>query len=141
MTNIGRYFATMSHVKAERINHWLLIRFTTERLTDPITVNDTQAELESVVKTLPLRCQVAVNFAGVEYVSSQVIGMLLGLRDQIASKGGTLVLCKLSRHVLDVMRVTRLDRHFTFSDSVSKVVGPRPATTRSDRGHDVDWRD
>lgn len=132
----------MSHVKAENINHWVLVRFTTDRLTDPITVSDAQAALDAIVKPLPLRCQVAVNFGGVEYVSSQVIGMLLGMRDQVHRKGGTLVLCKPGKHVMDVMKITRLDRHFTFSDSVSKVVGARSSTTHAGAKRDeVDWRD
>ena len=130
----------MSQVKVRNVNHWMVVRFEAPRLTDPMTVADIQKSLEEAVAPLPLRCQVAIDFSKVEFVSSQVIGMMLGLRDQIARKHGTLVLCKLGKHVLDVMKVTRLDRHFTFSDSVSKTIGLKERAN-SRGGNDVEWMD
>ncbi len=129
----------MSHVKHEVVNHWLVLRFTSDRLTDPITVADAGEQLTKLVNTLPERGRVVVNFTGVEFVSSQVIGMMLGLRDQIARKHGTLVLCKPGKHVMDVMKITRLDRHFTFSDSLSDIVGKRKASARA--ANDLEWMD
>jgi anti-anti-sigma factor len=129
----------MSIIKTRNINHWEVIRFLAPRLTDPVTVAQVQNNLETIIETLPLRCQVAVDFSHVEYVSSQVIGMMLGLRDRVNKKHGTLVLCKLNKHVLDVMKITRLDRHFTFSDSVSRVTGH---TERVRAGKsEVEWMD
>jgi len=109
----------------EIVNHWQVVRFRTDRLTDPMTVADVSAELDKLVDPLPLRASVAIDFDGIEHISSQVIGLMIGLRDKIKKKGGTLVLCKLSGRVREVMRVTRLDRHFTFSESVSAVTGKR----------------
>jgi len=129
----------MSTIKTRTVNHWEVVRFLAPRLTDPITVAQAQQDLDAIVDPLPLRCQVAVDFSHVEYVSSQVIGMMLGLRDRVSKKHGTLVLCKLGKHVLDVMKVTRLDRHFTFSDSVSRVVGQTERARASKR--EVEWMD
>ena len=129
----------MSTIKTRTVNHWEVVRFLAPRLTDPITVARAQQDLDAIVDPLPLRCQVAVDFSHVEYVSSQVIGMMLGLRDRVSKKHGTLVLCKLGKHVLDVMKVTRLDRHFTFSDSVSRVVGQAERARASKR--EVEWMD
>ncbi|HEY0007587.1 MAG TPA: STAS domain-containing protein [Tepidisphaeraceae bacterium] len=116
----------MGFLKTQLVNHWTVVQFRTSRLTDPMTVAELSSELEKLVATLPLRCRIAVSFAGVDHVSSEVIGLLLGLRDRVAKKHGELVLCKLGKHVIDIMRITRLDRHFTFSPSVSQVVGKRP---------------
>ncbi len=129
----------MRQLTHETINHWLVIQFKTSRLTDPMTVNDVGEELTRLIEPLPMRCQVAVSFQGVDFVSSQVIGLLLGLRDQIKRKHGTLVLCKLNKHVLDVMRVTHLDRQFTMNDSLSAVVGKRKQTIGAKA--DVEWLD
>lgn len=133
----------MNHaLKVRTVNHWMVVRFEADRLTDPVTVAQIQKALEAAVAPLPTRCQVAVDFSQVEFVSSQVIGMMLGLRDQLRQKHGTLVLCKLSKHVLDIMKVTRLDRHFTFSDSLSKTVGLKErVTTRPGSTGDVEWLD
>jgi anti-sigma B factor antagonist len=130
----------MAYVKSESINHWTVLRFNADRLTDPMTVSEISRELDVLIAKLPLRGQVAVNFAGVAQVSSQVIGLLLGLRDQVNKKHGRLVLCKLGKQVIDVMRITRLDRHFEFSDSVSAIVGKR-STATAGGGNDVAWMD
>jgi len=132
-------YDNMSTVTLRVVNHWQLIRFDAPRLTDPFTVARIEKQLEAHIASLPLRCQVAVDFSQVEYVSSQVIGMMIGLRDQVAKKHGKLVLCKLGKHVLDVMKVTRLDRHFTFSDSVRKVVGNAEPVKAGRK--DVEWMD
>ena len=129
----------MAFLKSQVVNHWTVVQFRTPRLTDPMTVAELTTALEKLVAPLPLRCRVAVSFSGVEHISSQVIGLLLGLRDSIAKKHGELVLCKLNKHVLDIMHVTRLDRHFTFSDSVSDVVGKRQAAVKM--GEPVEWMD
>ena len=115
----------MAYVKLEVVNHWQVIRFRTDRLTDPMTVAEVSGELERIVDPLPLRASVAIDFDGIEHISSQVIGLMLGLRDRVTKKHGTLVLCKLCSRVREVMRVTRLDRHFTFSESVTDVTGKR----------------
>lgn len=129
----------MAYIRTETVNHWLVVRFLTDRLTDPFTVQGVMTDMDAAMAKLPERGRVAVNFSGVEYVSSQVIGMLLNVREQIAERNGTLVLCKLGKHVIDVMKITKLDRHFTISDSVSAVVGKRERATA--RRADVTWVD
>jgi anti-anti-sigma factor len=129
----------MSFATVSQVNQWTVIRFSTDRLTDPFTVNEITTQLERAAATLPLRCQVAVSFSGVEFVSSQVIGLLLGLRETVTRGHGTLVLCKLGKHVLDVLKITKLDRQFTISDSLSKTIGIREKRAR--RAAEVEWMD
>ena len=129
----------MSFATVSQVNQWTVVRFSTDRLTDPMTVNEISAQLDRAAATLPLRCQVAVSFSGVEYVSSQVIGLLLGLRDAVARRHGTLVLCKVGKHVKDVLTITKLDRQFTISDSLSKTIGVREK--RAKRASEVEWVD
>ncbi|HEX8341914.1 MAG TPA: STAS domain-containing protein [Tepidisphaeraceae bacterium] len=129
----------MSFATVSQVNQWTVIRFSTDRLTDPFTVNEITTQLERAAATLPLRCQVAVSFSGVEFVSSQVIGLLLGLRETVTRRHGTLVLCKLGKHVLDVLKITKLDRQFTISDSLSKTIGIREKRAR--RAAEVEWMD
>lgn len=129
----------MKQIRPEIVNHWLIVRFVANRLTDPMTVAQVSDETDQLLMALPERGQVAISFAGVDFVSSQVIGLLLGIRDQVRKKHGTLVLCKVGKHVLDVLRITKLDRQFTISDSLSAVVGKRKVNPG--RTSDVNWID
>jgi anti-anti-sigma factor len=127
----------MKQIRTENINNWLVIRFVANRLTDPMTVAQICDETDQLLMAIPERAQVAISFAGVDFVSSQVIGLLLGIRDQVRKKHGTLVLCKVGKHVLDVLRITRLERQFTLSDSLSAIVGKRKVS--AGRSSDVNW--
>ncbi|MBC7783752.1 MAG: STAS domain-containing protein [Burkholderiales bacterium] len=116
----------MAYVQSEMVNQWLVVGFRSERLTDPLTVQTIGQELSPLISDLPAKGQLVINFDGVESVSSQVIGLLIGLREQIGRKKGKLVLCKLSKQVLNLMRVTKLDRQFTFTDDLTTLIGTQP---------------
>ena len=128
----------MPYLQSETINHWQVVCFQCDRLTDPFTVAGVMAEMDQVMADLPDGPKLALNFREVEYVSSQVIGMLLNVREQMAARKGTLVLCKLGKHVLDVLKITKLDRHFTVSSSLSAVTGRRTLNAAA-AGGDVQW--
>jgi anti-anti-sigma factor len=53
------------------------------------------------------RCRtVVMDFSGVEHVSSLMLGLLVTLREQTASRGGILVLCGLSPEVRELFDST-----------------------------------
>jgi anti-anti-sigma factor len=63
------------------------------------------------------RARVVLNLDGVEYLASMAIGQLVTLMRKIRSAEGRLVLCKLSRTVEELLRVTRLaDVFLTYAD-------------------------
>lgn len=129
----------MSTFYTEEINYWLTVFIDENRLTDAFTVSQFRTQLIAEAKQLPMRGQMAVSFEGVDAVSSQVIGALLEVREIITQKSGKLVLCKLNSNVQDLLRVTKLDRFFTTSDSLSAVVGKRKSNIARAGSRDVDW--
>jgi anti-anti-sigma factor len=129
----------MSMLRYEQIGHWLVVRFGAPRLTDPATISMLNASLEKKLDTLPLRAQVAIDFRNVEFVSSQIIGMMLSAKDRMGRKHGTLVLTRLGTHVMDVLRITKLDRQFTIRTSLSETIGQKSAARNVPS--DVRWMD
>jgi anti-sigma B factor antagonist len=59
------------------------------------------------------RRKVLLNFGGIEYLSSAALGKLITLHRKLQAVQGKLVLCKIARDILDVFRITKLDRFFT----------------------------
>ncbi|MDB5358541.1 MAG: anti-anti-sigma factor [Phycisphaerales bacterium] len=52
-----------------------------------------------------------IDFTPVEYLSSQAIGMVVGLHKKIAQiPGGKLALCGVGPQLLQLLKITRLDR-------------------------------
>jgi anti-anti-sigma factor len=56
--------------------------------------------------------RIVVNFAGVRYLSSEVLGILAGLQREVDPVRGRIVLCGLDPLLRDMVRITHLDRVF-----------------------------
>jgi HptB-dependent secretion and biofilm anti anti-sigma factor len=54
-----------------------------------------------------------VNFAGVDYLDSSALGMLLMLRERIEAVGKSLKLCKPSNSVAQILEIANFTRLFT----------------------------
>jgi anti-anti-sigma factor len=133
----------MPHVAFQEVDQWMAVHFTTDRLTDPSALSMINQKLEARLGELPDRCQVVLCFDQVDFVSSQIIGMMLGVKDIVVTrKKGTLVLCRLGRQVREVLRITHLEKQFTIKERLRDVVGDRPLQRLKARaGSDMEWLD
>jgi anti-sigma B factor antagonist len=64
-----------------------------------------------------------VNFAGVRYLSSEVLGVLAGLQREVDPVRGSIVLCGLDPLLQDMMRITHLDRMFEICGDEAEALG------------------
>lgn len=113
--------ATPSFV-VERVDHWLVISFTQDRLTEPDEIHEACEGVLEEIKDLPLRCSVVLDFRRVNRVSSQFIGLMLGVKRAIDQKHGTLVLTRVGEELRDVLELTRLIGQFTIAERLRDVV-------------------
>lgn len=56
-----------------------------------------------------------VNLAGVEYLDSSALGMLLMLRERAAAAGKTLKLCRPSAGVAQILEIANFSKLFTMA--------------------------
>jgi anti-sigma B factor antagonist len=54
--------------------------------------------------------RLVVNFAGVRYLSSEVLAILVGLQKEVDSLRGSIVLCGLDPLLRDMVRIAHLDQ-------------------------------
>jgi anti-anti-sigma factor len=120
----------MSDLKFEFVEHWLIVRFRTYSLSDLAQIDRIGRALAERIDALPLRPRVLLNFKRVEFVSSQVIGMLLDAKDRVAAKGGEIVLARLNPKIREALRITKLDQKFRIVDTSADVI-PRPSRRRT----------
>jgi anti-anti-sigma factor len=67
--------------------------------------------------------RLVVNFAGVCYLSSDVLGILAGLQREVGPVRGSIVLCGLDPLLQDMVRITHLDRVFDiYGDEAEALV-------------------
>jgi anti-anti-sigma factor len=132
----------MPFIEFDSINQWLVGRFRVTRLTDPATITAVGSDLQARVNKLPVLGRICLSFAGVEYVSSGIIGMLLAVKADVELRLGQLVLCDLGEPVLNVLKVTGLERVFKIEPSEADVLGRKKKITAGRTwGDGVDWVD
>ena len=88
--------------------------FQTSSLMNQTDVERLKADLLRLVDT-ENRTRLVLDFTEVQFLSSQVIGMLLSLNKRLTAAksvdaGAELVLCGLRPQLLDLLKITRLDR-------------------------------
>jgi anti-anti-sigma factor len=82
--------------------------------------DDTDAIL-AFIADLPARSKVAVSFRGVEWISSQIIGLLVASKKAIEGKKGSFAITSPSAKIVEVLKITRLDRTFTMKESTNDL--------------------
>ena len=61
--------------------------------------------------------RVLLNFAGVEYINSTGIALIVGLLGRARAEGRTLAACGLSEHYREIFEITRLADFMTIADT------------------------
>jgi anti-anti-sigma factor len=67
--------------------------------------------------------RLVLNFGGVRYVSSDLLGILVGLRRKLDPAGGRIRFCGLDPLLRDMVRMAHLDRMFDISEDEAEALG------------------
>jgi anti-anti-sigma factor len=131
----------MAELSFRTIDHWTIARFHGTTLTDAQVIERASNELSERIAKLPLRAMLLINFKGVEFVSSQVIGLLLTAQKQIAEKSGTLMLCRVSPKIREALHITGLLGQFKIGNSETSMIGPIERSVSSAGTAEIGWLD
>lgn len=66
--------------------------------------------------------QVVMNFAGLDYINSTGMRVLLILAKRLAGVKGKLVLCEMKEHILEVFKISGFNQILTITDSESEAL-------------------
>jgi anti-anti-sigma factor len=99
-------------LRVRSIERTALVRFVdAEILFEEEAVHMVGRELRRLIEgQRPSR--LVVNFAGVRYISSEVLGILASLQKEVDPARGSIVLCGLDPLLRDMVRITHLERVF-----------------------------
>jgi anti-anti-sigma factor len=92
-----------------------------ELLFEDSAVHAVGRELRGLIEEGHTR--LVVNFAGVRYLSSEVLGILAGLQGEVDAVRGSIVLCGLDPLLRDMVRITHLDRVFDVCGDEAEALG------------------
>ena len=97
-------------------------------LTDEKILNEAQLQgLEGSIMPLVEQSpniQLVVNFSNVKFLTSSVLGLLIRISKKVYEAEGRLRLCSITPKILEIFKITRLDKIFEiFPDVDEALVG------------------
>ena len=116
-----------SHYTISTVEKYTIIEFTDASLMDPLVLEEIAQGLYYLVDVEDKRL-IILDFERVQYVSSQAIGMVIHLHKKLSSlKRTSLVLCGVGPRLMELIKITRLDRILKIKPTqreAVKVVAP-----------------
>jgi len=110
----------------QQIGGWTVVQFTTASLMDPLVLEQLSRELYRLIDAEDRR-RIILDFENVQYLSSQAIGIVMGMHNRLSRlKGSKLVLCSVGPRLQELIKLTRLDRLLTIKPSQREAVNVGP---------------
>jgi anti-sigma B factor antagonist len=110
------------HLTVQTIDKATVVEFRTPSLMDPLDLQTIGEHLYELVEQQDKR-QIIMDFEKVQYLSSQAIGIVLNMNKKLgALKNSRLVLCGVGPKLMELVKITRLDRVLTIKPSQKEAL-------------------
>ena len=111
-----------THFTVQPIEKFTVVEFKTASLMDPMILEEIGQELYRLVDEEDRR-RLILDFEKVQYLSSQAIGIVLTLNKKLSAlKNSKFVLCGVGPKLLELLKITRLDRILTVKPTQREAV-------------------
>ncbi|NBX37369.1 MAG: anti-sigma factor antagonist [Planctomycetes bacterium] len=103
----------------------LVVEFADRDVLDEAAIRQINSELIRQIEAAKTS-NVLICFNGVEHLSSAALGTLITVNSLVKKRGGQLRLSNIKSTILEVFRITKLDRLFQISDSADQALAAFP---------------
>ena len=103
--------APRRHLRLENVDGVTVVSFVDTKIVTDENIQEVGDQLYSLVEDEGHK-QLLLNFGNVQYLSSAALGKLINLKKKVGAVKGKLKLCCIHPDLLEVFRITRLDRIF-----------------------------
>ena len=112
----------MPRITVNNYKNCAVVEIVTPSLLDSVELDNLGNDLFNLVDVEDRR-RIAVDFGRVEFISSRAIGVLIQLHKKTAAlRGGLLVVCNLSPRLLELLKITKLDKVLTIKPSQTEAM-------------------
>jgi anti-sigma B factor antagonist len=113
----------MSSLKSQEVEDVLVVYFTDAKILDEARIQQIGKELMDMAASASGGTKkMVLNFQGVQFMSSAMIGKLVLLNKKCKAAEVDLKLCQISPNVLEVFKITRLNKVFTILADEEKAI-------------------
>jgi len=99
------------HLLIHEVGDVTVVHFRDSRITEDLSIQELGQELFQLVE-VEKRNKLALNFAGVDFLSSSALGKLITLEKKIKAHNGQMKLCNIRPQIHEVFVITKLNRLF-----------------------------
>ena len=103
------------HIKLSEVGDVTIIRFNDHKIINAASISEMGDELFSLVSQ-DHRQSLLLNFSNVEFLSSGALNKLIVLDQMVKEANGKLHFCSLKPEIIEVIKLTRLNRVFSIHD-------------------------
>lgn len=111
----------MAAITSQTQGEVLIIGFTDSKILDSQRIEQVGKELQEVTPQA-IHKKLLVNFRGVSFMSSAMITKLVMLNKGCKAQGISLKFCEVSPNVMEVFKITKLNKLFDIQDGEEKAV-------------------
>jgi anti-sigma B factor antagonist len=114
--------AMSHHFTVNTIDKATVIEFRTNSLMDPIDLQNIGDAIYPIIDDQDRR-NIILDFEKVQYLSSQAIGIVLTIHKKLSAlKNSRLILCGVGPKLMELMKITRLDKVLTIKPSQKEAL-------------------
>src|SRR6266566_7769278 len=112
----------MSQFNVQQVSDNTIVEFTSPSLMDPIELEQIAQQLYKLIDEQDRR-RIILDFEKVQFLSSQAIGILLAMQKKLSQlKKSNLILCGVGPRLMELLRITRLDKVLTIKPSQKEAI-------------------
>ena len=111
----------MSAITIQNNGEILVLGFTDTKILDSQRIELVGKELQEAVPQA-IHKKILLNFRGVSFMSSAMITKLVMLNKTCKAKGITLKFCEVSANVMEVFKITKLNKLFDIQGDEEKTI-------------------
>lgn len=110
-----------SLIMVSQIGEVGVVNFLTSQVLDEMNVQQLGKELDALVQK-EHTIRMVINFSKIKFLSSAVLGKLISLHKKIAGEKGHLAFCSINKDIMQVFKITRLDKLIPIYDDEDAAV-------------------
>jgi len=113
--------ATTEFYSTADIDGVMIVTFRASSILDAVTIDRMSTHLKELIAAAPTE-RFIFDFDRVTYLSSNALGMLIGLNKRVVQRKGEIKLAGINNDVMEVFKITKLDTVFDiYKDPVSAI--------------------
>ena len=110
------------HFVINTVEKYTIIEFRIVSLMDSLLIEEIGSQLYPLVDEQDKR-HIILDFEKVQYLSSQAIGLVLNMHKKLSTlKHSKLIMCGVGPKLMELMKITRLDRVLTIKPSQAEAI-------------------